>query len=208
MASVSQPSPLDPARQRARALASSGDVAGARALLEQAVELGRINLSEDDPDVLRTAYELGILLQRVDDPSAARRVLEEAYAAGQWRLGDSDALMLQISHEIGAVAEELGNRHEARKAFTRVAELGPATLGDDHPAVARARAYLGPGQEPSPVRGESAPPPLRFGGGPAPEQPPGLDRSVPGPDARRAQRQSAGFLSSTPQLPVPGGGAS
>ncbi|WP_284044033.1 tetratricopeptide repeat protein [Actinoplanes sp. M2I2] len=172
MACVSQPSPLSPARQRALALASSGDLAGARAVLEHAVELGKINLSEDDPDVLLTALQLGTVLQQADDPSAARRVLEEAYAAGQWRLGDSDALMLQISHGIGVVAEELGNRHEARKAFTRVAELGPAALGVEHPVVARARAYLGAGQNPYSIRGESAPPP--------PEHTPPVQQAPPG----------------------------
>ncbi|MCM4082342.1 hypothetical protein LXN57_32730 [Actinoplanes sp. TRM88002] len=125
-------------------------------MLEQAVELGKINLSEDDPDVLLTGFELGRVLQQSDDPMAARRVLEEAYAAGQWRLGDSDPLMLQISHDIGVVAEELGNRHEARKAFSRVAELGPGALGAGHWAVARARAYLGPDQ--LDVRGKSAAP--------------------------------------------------
>ncbi|MFD0525534.1 tetratricopeptide repeat protein [Paractinoplanes durhamensis] len=129
MARVSQPSPLSPAWQRAQELADSGDLAGARAVLERAVELGKVNLSEDDPDVLRTAYQLGTVLQKADDPAGARRVLEEAYAAGSWRLGDSDALMVEISHDIGVVAEELGNRHEARKAFGRVAEFGPAALG-------------------------------------------------------------------------------
>src|SRR5690242_15430170 len=52
MTRVSQPSPLTPARQRAQALADSGDLAGARAVLERALELGKVNLSEDDPDVL------------------------------------------------------------------------------------------------------------------------------------------------------------
>jgi hypothetical protein len=155
MALVSQPSPLTPARQRAQALASSGDLAGARAVLERAVELGKVHLSEDDPDVLVTAYQLGSVLQQADDPAGARRVLEEAYAAGQWRLGDADPLMLRISHDIGVVAEELGNRHEARKAFARVAELGPAALGADHPAVARSRAYLGQDHNPSSVRPEA-----------------------------------------------------
>ncbi|MEV4343475.1 hypothetical protein AB0J83_03195 [Actinoplanes sp. NPDC049596] len=121
-------------------------------MLEKAVELGKVNLAEDDPDVLLTAAELGTILQRADDPMAARRVLEDAYASGLWRLGDSDPLMLRISHDIGVVAEELGNRHEARKAFTRVAELGPGVLGDGHPAVARARGYLGPGAA---VRGDA-----------------------------------------------------
>ena len=165
MAGVSQPSPLTPARQRAQVLADSGDLTGAIALLERAVELGKINLAEDDPDVLRTSYLLGQMLRKDDDPSGARRVLEDAYAAGLWRLGDSDALMLEISHDIGLVAEELGNRHEARKAFGRVAELGPATLGAGHWAVARARAYLGQDQDaavrasdPSPAVPVSEPP--------------------------------------------------
>ncbi|MBL7255942.1 tetratricopeptide repeat protein [Paractinoplanes lichenicola] len=198
---MSQPSPLGPARQRAHALASSGDLAGARALLEQAVELGKVNLSEDDPDVLRTAYELGILLQRADDPSAARRVLEDAYAAGQWRLGDSDSLMVLISHEIGVAAEELGNRHEARKAFTRVAEWGPAVLGGDHPAVAKARAYLGPDQEPSPVRAESEPPQagspgLRFSGAAQQQQAPRFNGTPPQP-------QAPAFNSAAPQPQTP-----
>ncbi len=150
---MSQPSPLTPARQHALALASSGDLAGARAVLERAVELGKVNLSEDDPDVLRTAYQLGTVLQRADDPAGARRVLEEAYGSGLWRLGDADPLMLEISHDIGVVAEELGNRHEARKAFGRVADLGPGVLGEGHWAVVRARAYLGV----EPVREQAAP---------------------------------------------------
>jgi hypothetical protein len=155
MANVSQASPLTPARRRAQELAASGDLAGARAILEKAVELGKVNLAEDDPDVLVTAYHLGQLYRRMDDQPAARRVLEEAYAAGQWRLGDHDALMVEISYDIGVVAEELGNRHEARKAFTRVAQYGPAALGATHEAVARAQAYLG--HAPDSVR-SSAPP--------------------------------------------------
>ena len=158
MSRVSQPSPLAGARQHAQTLAGSGDLGGARAVLEHAVGAGRANLGEDDLEVLATAQELGRLLLAADDPSGARRVLEEAYAAGQWRHGDSAPVMLLISHDIGVAAEELGNRHEARKAFTRVAMDGPAVLGD-HPAVARARAYLG--EDPPTVRMElPSPPPV------------------------------------------------
>ena len=142
MARVSQPSPLEPARQRAQYLAEQGDPGGAIAMLEHAVSLGRANLGEDDPGVLGAAHHLARLHQMADDPSAARRVLEEAYAAGQWRLGDADPLMLEISFDLGVVAEELGNRHEARKALGRVVELGKPVLGDGHWAVLKARAYL------------------------------------------------------------------
>jgi len=148
---VSESSPLLAFWRRARDLLAAGDPVGARAVLEHAVELGKSNLPEGDPDVLRTAFELGRVLQQVDDPMAARRVLEEAYSAGQRRLGDSDALMVRISHGIGVVADELGNRHEARKAFGRVVEFGPAALGSEHAAVAQARAFLG-----TDVRRESA----------------------------------------------------
>jgi tetratricopeptide repeat protein len=182
---VAQPSPLSPAWQRAQALADSGDLAGARAVLERAVELGRVNLSEDDPDVLRTSYLLAGIHQRADEPSAARRVLEEAYAAGQWRLGDADPLMVEISHDIGVVAEELGNRHEARKAFGRVAEFGPSVLGAQHRAVARARAYLGQGPG-LPVRPEAAPQ----------AQAPPMTQAVP-------QAQAAPPVQDTPQAQVP-----
>ncbi len=183
-------------------------------MLEHAVELGKVNLSEDDPDVLVTALQLGTVLQQADDPSAARRVLEEAYAAGQWRLGDSDALMVRISHDIGVVAEELGNRHEARKAFTRVAEFGPAALGAGHPAVARAMAYLGPGQGPSPVRGEFAPPQPVAQPRPAPavpqqQAPSPLEAAVPPPQhnpfrpATAAPEQAAFPQAQPPAQPSP-----
>ena len=152
MACVSQPSPLLAARQRAQALADSGDLGQARAVLAHAVELGRANLGEDDPDVLLTAQQLAAVHQRADDPSGARRVLEEAFAAGQWRLGDADPVMLGISFDLGMVAEEMENRHEARRAFGRVAAHGPAVLGADHWAVVRARSYLG--EDPPTVRME------------------------------------------------------
>ncbi|MFG1610751.1 tetratricopeptide repeat protein [Actinoplanes sp. NPDC049265] len=142
MARVSQPSPLEPARQRAQYLADQGDRAAGIAMLSHAVSLGRVNLGEDDPGVLAAAHHLARLHQFDDDPSGARRVLEEAYAAGQWRLGDSDPLMLEISYDLGVVAEELGNRHEARKALGRVVELGEPVLGGAHWAVLKARAYL------------------------------------------------------------------
>ncbi|MFI7598060.1 tetratricopeptide repeat protein [Actinoplanes sp. NPDC049681] len=154
---MSPPSPLLAPRQRAQALADAGDLAQARALLEHAVDLGRANLGEDDPEVLATAQQLAAVHQRAGDPSSARRVLEEAYAAGQWRLGDADPVMLGISFDLGMVAEEMENRHEARRAFGRVATHGPAVLGADHWAVTRARAYLG--EDPPTVRMELPTPP-------------------------------------------------
>jgi hypothetical protein len=179
MAGVSQPSPLTPARQRAQALARSGDRPGAIALLEHAVGLGRVNLGEDDPDVLAAAHQLARVYIEADDPAAARRVLEEAYAAGQWRLGDADPLLLEISYDLGVVAEELGNRHEARKALARVVEAGQPVLGDFHWAVVKARAYLDGDtgalrSPPVPTQQQAGPPVVA----PSPDRPP-LKQRIP-----------------------------
>ncbi|MET8154041.1 tetratricopeptide repeat protein [Actinoplanes sp. NPDC049668] len=177
---MSQPPPLLAARQHAQALADSGDLGQARAALEHAVDLGRANLGEDDPDVLATAQQLAAVHLRADDPSGARRVLEEAYAAGQWRLGDTDPLMLGISFDLGMVAEEMENRHEARRAFGRVAAHGPAVLGADHWAVLRARSYLG--EDPPTVRLEVPAAELhRFQVPPQPRTPPEQPSPAPAP---------------------------
>jgi hypothetical protein len=186
---------LNGARQHAQALAGSGDLGGARAVLERAVDVGRANLGEDDPDVLATALQLAQVHQAADDPSGARRVLEEAYAAGQWRLGDADPVMLLISHDLGVVAEELANRHEARRAFGRVAGHGPEVLGADHWAVVRARAYLG--EDPPTVRMElPAPAPA-----PAPVQEPPYRDAPPTTPFDAARHQTYG----TPTRPAEAG---
>ncbi|WP_143133573.1 tetratricopeptide repeat protein [Actinoplanes philippinensis] len=163
-------SPLTPAIERARALIASGDLGSAQVLLERAVELGRENLGEDEPDVLTAQRELAGVFLRSDDPMAARRVLEDAYAAGQWRLGDGDPVMLHISHDLGIVAQELGNRHEARKAFGRVAANGPAALGEGHEFVVRARSYLGEDPSGATVRPDA--PTIQPTTTPAPAPPP------------------------------------
>ncbi|AGL15923.1 fibronectin type III domain-containing protein [Actinoplanes sp. N902-109] len=179
---MSQPSPLQATRRHAQALADAGEPAQARALLEHAVELGRMNLGEDDPEVLTTAHQLAVVLHRAGDAPGARRVLEEAYAAGQWRLGETDPLMLGISYELGVVAEEMENRHEARRAFGRVAAHGPGVLGPDHWMVTRARDYLG--EDPPTVRMELPAPVVTPAAAPAPAPAPapfsGAPVSFPG----------------------------
>ena len=208
MSRVSQPSPLTGARQHAQALASSGDLGGARAVLEHAVSVGRANLGEDDPDVLTTARQLAEVDLAAGDPAGARRVLEEAYEAGQWRLGGAHPLMLLISHDLGVVAEELGNRHEARKAFGRVAGPGAEILGPDHWAVARACAYLG--VAPPTAQVDSSAPSRPDGPAPGLEPPTALFKvlqqptygSTPAPPTEPAQQPTYGSTPAPPTEPA------
>jgi Tetratricopeptide repeat len=155
---VPQPTHLTAIQQNARALRGNGDLAGARLMLEQGLEMAKASLGEDHPEVLSTAHLLAGLHREAGEPAAARRVLEEAIAAGQLRYGDGEPLMLAMSYTLGTVADELGNRHEARRNFGRVATAGPAVLGEDHAWVRAARTYLGDeaARGASPVSGSPA----------------------------------------------------
>jgi hypothetical protein len=192
------------ARRRAEALTESGDLDGARALLERAVEIGRTQLDQGDAELMATMRQLADVQMRADDPMAARRTLEEALDAGI-RLGDADPLMLMIAYDLGLVAEELANRHVARTNFTRVAVLGPSVLGPDHPAVVHARAYLGPeAAAPSPAPAPAAGPPLVVASAATPN--PG---SVPAPPSAPAAAQGSapGSAAVAAPVPVPGSAA-
>ncbi|WP_250030737.1 tetratricopeptide repeat protein [Paractinoplanes maris] len=137
------------ARQQARALAEAGDLAGARTVLDRAVEAGRPALAEGDPELLETMRQLAGLHAASGDPQAARRLLEEAASVTQ-RLGDTDPLTVMLAYDLAVVADQLANRHVARTHFTEVARSGPAAFGEDHWTVERARTYLR-STEPPPV---------------------------------------------------------
>ena len=141
---MSQPIQLAAVAERVNALRESGDTAGARAVLDQALDVAVPTLGEDHPDVLQAVQLLATLHREAGDAPGARRVLEDALAVGEHRWSHSHPLLLAISFDLGGVAEELGNRHEARRNFGRVANLGPAVLGEDHWMVRAARDYLGP----------------------------------------------------------------
>jgi hypothetical protein len=178
------------ARQRAEALVESGNLDGARALLERAVEIGRTRLAHGDAELLATMRQLAGVQMRADDPMAARRTLEEALEAGI-RLGDADPLMLMLSYDLALVAEELANRHVARTHFARVADLGPSVLGADHPAVAHACSYMAP-ESPALQPAAAAPAPVS-------EPRPAAAAAVPVPESGPAAAAvSAPVLAPTP----------
>lgn len=220
IAEVSQPSPLAAAQQQALAMRTSGDLAGARSLLETVIDNARSRLGEHHPDVLGTAQLLARMHRDADDPMAARRVLEVALEGGLRRLQENDPLILSISADLGGVAEELGNRHEARKHYLRVATEGPAVLGADHWAVQAARRYLGdaapppasapPAVPPTPVApapiGQAAvipPPPVVPPVVSAPPAPPVLTSPVSAPPAVPAPPVSTQPVSTPPVVSAP-----
>jgi hypothetical protein len=154
----------------ARALAARGDLRGAQAMLDQALEPATAVLGPDHPEVLTATRLLASLHRDLGDLSGARRLLEGALGAGEFTLGDDSPALLPLSYDLAMLADELGNRHEARRNFTRLLRQGPAALGPDHEYVRAARRYLG-------VAAPSAPDP----GAGAPIPDPDPDRTAPRP---------------------------
>ncbi len=169
---MSVPDHLITVARNARALATRGDLGGARAMLDQALEPAATMLGPDHPEVLAATRLLASLHRDLGELSDARRVLEEALAAGQFTLGDDSPDLLPLSYDLAMLADELGNRHEARRNFTRLLRYGPATLGPDHEYVRAARRYLGVAAEP-PQAGPIPPvDPVAPAGPTAPAEPP------------------------------------
>jgi hypothetical protein len=170
---VSVPDHLTAVARNARALATRGDLRGAQAILEQALEPAATMLGPDHPEVLAATRLLASLHRDLGELSDARRVLEEALAAGQFTFGDDSPALLPLSYDLAMLADELGNRHEARRNFTRLLRYGPAALGPDHEYVRAARRYLGvaaqpPGQTGGPPPGPTAAGPTTAGVNPPP----------------------------------------
>jgi Tetratricopeptide repeat len=150
---VPQPTHLPDVWSQARALRDRGDLASARMLLEDSLDVATFQYGEDHPDVLVTSHLLAALYRRAGDLPAARRLLEEALQAGSGRLPESDPVLLRMTFELAGIVDALGNRHEARRHYTRVARFGPAAEGLDD-QVREAVGWLGPPAQPhSPAPG-------------------------------------------------------
>ncbi|MCW2639433.1 MAG: Fibronectin, type domain protein [Dactylosporangium sp.] len=160
--------------RNARALATRGDLRGAQAMLDRALEPAITMLGPDHPEVLATTRLLASLHRELGELSDARRLLEEGLAAGQFTLGEDSAALLPLSYDLAMLADELGNRHEARRNFNVLLRHGPAVLGPDHEYVRAARRYLGV---------ETASAADRSGETPAPTAPVPLQPSAPAASA-------------------------
>jgi hypothetical protein len=147
---VPQPTHLPDVWTQARELRDRGDLASARMLLEDSLDVAAFQYGEDHPDVLVTSHLLAALYRRAGDLPGARRILEEALQAGSLSLDEGDPVMLRMSFELAGIADSLGNRHEARKHYTRVAQQGGAVEGLQE-QVREAVAWLGPQTPPAPA---------------------------------------------------------
>ncbi len=138
---------LGTAHARARALAESGDLTGARSMIEEALAVGELRLGRDHAALVPLMVDLATIARRLGNLTEARNQLRRAYSVVVAVGGADHPTALSIEGRIAAVGYRLG---EPTDAYDRhLADVGLRVLGAEHPAIRGALQRLG--QTPPPA---------------------------------------------------------
>jgi tetratricopeptide (TPR) repeat protein len=128
---------------RADLACASGNLAGARSDLEQAVAIQReVSGSETDPLVLRATRKFASVIRALGDLDEARSLLAHGLERIQEILGPDHPENAIYRFELGHVAEDQDLLDEARALYEQSIELGRKALGEEHTTVASAESSL------------------------------------------------------------------
>jgi tetratricopeptide (TPR) repeat protein len=125
------------------ALRAQGELAGARAEFERAIELGERVLGADHPDLVVPHSNLGLALQGQGELAGARAEFERAIELGERVLGANDVNLGYILHDRGALMRQLGAHQQERADFAHALAIKEAALGETHIQVAYTLVELG-----------------------------------------------------------------
>jgi hypothetical protein len=146
---------------QARLLAESGDVTGARTLLEETLADAEARHGRDHPQLAPLMVDLATIARHVGNLTEAQNQLRRAYGIMIATVGAEHATSLSIEGRLAAVNFRLGEPTEAYD--WHIADVGARVLGADHPAVRGAQQRLAA----TPVGEVQAPPPDRPGDWPS-----------------------------------------
>jgi hypothetical protein len=142
--SPSQPNPdaeaLAKAHSEARSRAESGDLTGARTLLEDALAVGEVRLGHAHPRLAPLMVDLATIARNLGNLTEARTQLRRAYAIIVAASGPEHATALSIEGRLAAVTYRLGEPTEAYD--WHLADVGARVLGEEHPAIRGAQERL------------------------------------------------------------------
>jgi hypothetical protein len=136
---------LAAAHADARARAESGDLTGARTLLEDALAVGEVRLGHSHPRLAPLMVDLATIARNLGNLTEARTQLRRAYAIIVSASGPEHATALSIEGRLAAVTSRLGEPTEAYD--WHLADVGARVLGTEHPAVRGAGERLAAAQE-------------------------------------------------------------
>jgi hypothetical protein len=189
---------LETAHAQARAQAESGDLTGARTMLEEALASGELRLGRSDPALVPLMVDVATLARRLGNLTEAANQLRRAYGIAAAASGPQHPTSLSIEGRLAAVLYRLGESTEAYD--WHLADAGRRVLGDEHPAVRGAQQRLA-ALAGTPTSRSPAPHPVQSGPPPAPFLVPPPAPFPPAPPAPFPPAPPAPFPV-TPQVPA------
>src|SRR5262249_28334617 len=135
-----------------RQRAESGDLTGARTLLEEALAAGELHHGRDHPQLASLMVDLATIARNVGNLTEAQNQLRRAYGIVVTAVGPEHGTSLSIEGRLAAVNYRLGEPTEAYD--WHIVEVGARVLGAEHPAVRGAQQRLAA----TPVHEEQTPP--------------------------------------------------
>jgi hypothetical protein len=200
---------LESAHAQARARAETGDLTGARTMLEEALAAGELRLGRSDPALVPLMVDVATLARRLGNLTEAANQLRRAYGIAAAASGPQHPTSLSIEGRLAAVLYRLGESTEAYD--WHLADAGRRVLGDEHPAVRGAQQRLAAVAQPATPAAlappPAAPPAAPFAPPPTPIAPPAIVHYQPTPTPVPVMPLPAPVPSvPAPEPPVPSGG--
>ena len=123
-------------------LVQQGDLDGARALFQFALDQRTAVFGADSPAIATDLANLGNVLADLHDVAAARPLLERAVALREQQCGPEHPDLATELGNLGLLLEEAGDLPAARTAYERALAIQLAASGDFHPNVGIALSNL------------------------------------------------------------------
>jgi len=114
-------------------LQAQGDLAGARKLEEQVLEIRRRILGDEHPDTLTSMNNLAMTLKAQGDLAGAREIQEQVLEIRRRILGDEHPDTLASMNNLALTLQAQGDLEGARKLQKQVLEITRRILGEEHP---------------------------------------------------------------------------
>jgi tetratricopeptide (TPR) repeat protein len=123
-------------------LYAQGDLAGARGLQEQVLEVSHRLLGEEHPDTLRAMGNLAGTLKAQGDLAGARGLEEQVLEVRRRLLGEVHPDTLTAMNNLAQTLKALGDHLGARGLEEQVLEVRRRILGEEHPDTLKAMGNL------------------------------------------------------------------
>jgi tetratricopeptide (TPR) repeat protein len=124
-------------------LRDAGDLTGARARYERAIDISEAARGPNHPDVAFWRNNLGNVIWALGDFQGSRIQHERAVSIGEASLGPNHPDVAIWRNNLGMVLQDVGDLAGARVQHERAVDIGEAAHGPYHPGVAASRNNLG-----------------------------------------------------------------